>query len=290
MDKLVLNTITKRQLEQFLQKPSHSLLIIGPAGSGKQTIALHIAAQLLQSDIDRVGNHPHVKLIAPLNSSISIDVIRDLKSFSKLKTAGHSSEVKRIVIVYDAQALTTEAQNAFLKLLEEPPADTVLVLTTTNHQLLLPTIISRTQQLHLKPINKQQLIRHFTNQNYPLPQVEKAYHISGGRVGLMQAILSSEDDHDLLVQVQNAKDILISPVFDRLTKVDGLAKQKDELRVFLEGLHRVTQAALTQAIEKDNMKQIERWKSRLQLVHEAIEDLAGNANAKLTLTHLFMGL
>ena len=76
-------------------------------------------------------------------------MIRDLQHYLQLKTIG-DRPVRRIAIVEHGERLRTEAQNAFLKLLEEPPQDTVIITTTTTPQALLPTILSRVQVI---PVN-----------------------------------------------------------------------------------------------------------------------------------------
>jgi len=63
----------------------------------------------------------------------------------------------RVVVISDAQTMNPEAGNALLKLLEEPPGQTVLILTTDQASNLLPTIVSRCQQIRFKPISRQRL-------------------------------------------------------------------------------------------------------------------------------------
>jgi DNA polymerase-3 subunit delta' len=64
---------------------------------------------------------------------------------------------RRVVIITDAQAMNPAAGNAFLKMLEEPPPRTILILVATHTSDLLPTIVSRCQQIRFKPISRKQL-------------------------------------------------------------------------------------------------------------------------------------
>lgn len=89
---------------------------------------------------------PDLLVISPQVSSIGIEDIRKLTHWSFL--APHSAKIKAAV-VYEAQSLTEEAQNALLKLLEEPPADTFLILLTANVELLAETIVSRCQKIEV---------------------------------------------------------------------------------------------------------------------------------------------
>lgn len=78
------------------------------------------------------------------NESIPIDVVRELIQYAGRQT--YMSDYK-VIIVKNIERMRKEASNSFLKLLEEPPSDTVLILTTDNINYILPTIISRCQIL-----------------------------------------------------------------------------------------------------------------------------------------------
>ncbi|MEW5866006.1 MAG: hypothetical protein AB1774_03995 [Bacillota bacterium] len=89
------------------------------------------------------GNHPDVRIVAPDGLSIKIDQVREVKkdmSFKPRRAGGF-----RVTIVENAERMTLEAQNSLLKLLEEPPENTVFLLVTANPSGLLPTVRSRCQ-------------------------------------------------------------------------------------------------------------------------------------------------
>ena len=90
--------------------------------------------------------------ITPQKKQISIDQIREIKRHIWQKPA--KAKVK-FVVVKDADMLTPEAQNALLKLLEEPPSHAVIVLSTERKQKLLPTIRSRTVEINIRSKRKQ---------------------------------------------------------------------------------------------------------------------------------------
>lgn len=100
-------------------------------------------------------NSPDFILITPENS-IGIEKIREIISAISLKPY---QSPKKIVIIKDAQKLTTEAQNAFLKTLEEPPPNTIIILLVENPDQLLPTILSRCEVLPIKnEVSKKNII------------------------------------------------------------------------------------------------------------------------------------
>src|SRR5947209_282810 len=133
MPGLLLHAKTAEATERFLTQPAHALLIQGQFGAGKVTLARHIAARVLGVSDQELSNYPYIKIVSPVHKSISIEAVRGLHEFMRLKTTGRA-EIRRVVIVEDAHNLTTEAQNAFLKLLEEPPSDTVIILTASGEK------------------------------------------------------------------------------------------------------------------------------------------------------------
>ena len=78
--------------------------------------------------------------------SIGIDTVKYIKQKIFLKPF---KGTKKMLVIEDAQLLTTEAQNALLKLLEEPPDHTIIFIETTTKEALLPTILSRCQIIEL---------------------------------------------------------------------------------------------------------------------------------------------
>lgn len=90
---------------------------------------------------------PHDTItIAPEGSSISINEIRGISSRLSIHPFASACHA---VIIRDAHTMTTEAQNAFLKTLEEPPGDAVIILETSQPDALLPTILSRCHLVRL---------------------------------------------------------------------------------------------------------------------------------------------
>jgi DNA polymerase-3 subunit delta' len=136
-----------------------SLIFSGPEGVGKRLAAVALA-QLVNclapvagdacgacSACTRIarGVHPDVLVVRPGDSgSIKVDQVRDAIERSAYRPFEGR---RRVVVIDDADALVPEAQNALLKTLEEPPAASMFVLVTSRHDVLLPTVRSRCQQL-----------------------------------------------------------------------------------------------------------------------------------------------
>lgn len=90
---------------------------------------------------------------------------------------------QRICIIEDADQMNIETSNAFLKTLEEPPADTVIILTTNNLSSLLPTIVSRCQTIYFQPVTPQVIETILMEKfNVSPHQARTASHIADGSV------------------------------------------------------------------------------------------------------------
>ncbi len=102
----------------------------------------------------RSGHHPDIIHISPSGSLIKIAQIRDLCHILSMKP--YEAQL-RVVIISDAHKMNPESGNALLKVLEEPPDQTMLILVSSRESVLLPTIISRCQRIRFSPIPQQDL-------------------------------------------------------------------------------------------------------------------------------------
>jgi DNA polymerase-3 subunit delta' len=284
---LVLHETTRKQVAQFVQNPAHAVLIAGPDGIGKASLAEHIARKLL--NIDGLANYPHFMRIIPDGTSISIEKIRELQKFLQLKTIG-SEPLRRAIIVEHAGALTTEAQNAYLKFLEEPPADTLMLLTVSSPRALLPTILSRVQTITMHAPTAEQLQPMLRASGKDETILRQAYFLSGGLPGLLSALISGDEAHPLLASVATAKELLQKQPFERLGLVEGLSKQKESALAVLEALDRMAQAGLNGAAGKQDTARLKQWHTIRKKTLEARQSLERSANTKLTLSNLFLQL
>lgn len=133
---------------------THAWMIVGPAGSGRSTLAHAFAATLVsEGDDDRAlahvmaGTHPDVTLVATDRVTISIDEVRELVTQSYYAP---SQSRWRVIVMEDADRMTERTSNVLLKALEEPPPQTVWILCAPSVQDVLPTIQSRVRTITLR--------------------------------------------------------------------------------------------------------------------------------------------
>lgn len=142
-------TIEKKQL-------AHAYLFNGPKGAGQKAISIWLSMRLFCKELVddkpcehcqnclriKNGEHPDVITVKSDKATIKVDQIRIIKQeFIKSPVEGNH----KVLIIEHADKMTISAQNSLLKFIEEPLGDTVILLLTENRNLLLPTIISRTQ-------------------------------------------------------------------------------------------------------------------------------------------------
>jgi len=150
-------------------------LFIGPGGIGKSTLVKAFAQKMNCVTRDNchscdncrmfeVGRHPDFHVIKPEGQNIRIKQIHELIGHLDLKPAYAK---KRVVLVKEANKLNAESANSFLKILEEPPLNTLIVLMTADESQLLETIVSRCQKIYFSPLTPEE-IRLVLGQNYDL--------------------------------------------------------------------------------------------------------------------------
>jgi DNA polymerase-3 subunit delta' len=283
---LLLHSSTKKAVNDYISYPSHALLLLGPLGSGKGTLATHIASKILDITTEKSHDHPYIMKVTDDTKGISIETIRSVQTFLQLKTPGRNA-IRRALIIEHGESMSIEAQNAFLKILEEPPNDTIIIITSLSTDSLLPTIKSRAQQIKVLPVSLTQSVDFFGD-TYSEAQIRKAYFTSDGYIGLTKALLDQDATHPLVEQIAIAKSLLASTTYERLIKVDELTKQKNS-RTLLQAFERICHASLNQALQSNNTT-AKQWTNRLKLVVSAQSKLRHNPQSKLLLTDLMLNL
>ncbi|MEQ3362835.1 ATP-binding protein [Raoultibacter massiliensis] len=160
------NILGQPQVREFLRaaiaggKVSHAYLFTGPAGSNK-TLAAYAFAQAILCDKAGCGEcdccqrvmrkkHPDVRYFAPEGAGgYLVDQIRDIVADTSLAPIRAS---KKVYILDRVDLLSSSSANAFLKTLEEPPDDVVLILLGRTRESVLPTIVSRCQVVPFRHI------------------------------------------------------------------------------------------------------------------------------------------
>ena len=182
---------------------SHCWLLAGPEGSGKHTLAVLMAAALqCTADHDRPcgtcsqcrkvfgGIHPDVITVDSEKKTIPVDTIRQASADMSVRP---NEGARKVYIIPRAQDMQEPAQNALLKIIEEPPDYGVFLLLTTSQERLLPTIRSRCASLILEPLPQDLLMRELRTRaaGHTEAELAAAARRSGGYLGQALALLEN---------------------------------------------------------------------------------------------------
>lgn len=157
--KVFVHERTREAVESLIARRGGSYIFYGPASTARVEIALEAAREMNCQEPSpdaatcatcrqfEAGSYPDLHLIRPEDKpSISIEQIRIL--LQSLALSPYYATGTRTVIVDQADLMTIEAQNALLKLIEEPPPRTLVILVAERLQLLLPTVRSRAMTVY----------------------------------------------------------------------------------------------------------------------------------------------
>jgi DNA polymerase-3 subunit delta' len=214
------------------EHPPHALVLVGPRGVGKTTLALDLAAGLLCLAQDPAarpcractachkvasGVHPDVHLVAPEGAGEQIRIGQVQRLATELALTAMEGRF-RVAVITAAQRLNPDAQNALLKTLEEPGPATCLLLCADEASPLLPTVRSRAATLRLAPLPVETLTRWLTEQGYAQPAQARALALAaGGRPGL--AVRLAAEPEAVLARARIGRTLVDLVDADRRTRL-----------------------------------------------------------------------
>lgn len=252
---LIFHPSTQRTLDEARSNAStQGYVFHGEAGIGKGSAARALARSYncagegndgcgVCGQIDS-GTHPSLLVVAPTDKpSIGVGAIRSLTQSMSL--AAYSQAGRRIVIVEAAEMMTDEAQNALLKLIEEPPAATSFILLATQAQSLLPTVLSRLGVIHFAPVPLDELAAWLASERglSLLQAREVAAQAAGSPSRALGGLDSSE------APVEGTVNALVEgTLFARLIAAVRLAATKPSLDKVATALHAHARDALARGV------------------------------------------
>ncbi len=213
------------------------------------------------------GDHPDFVYLKPEKTEIKVDQIRSVKEFVYIKPAlSH----KKVVVIYNANTMNTYAQNALLKVLEEPPLDTHFILVAHNLNSLLPTIKSRCFMLEVPPLTKEELAKKTGIKD------ELLLELAEGSLSFLESL---KERKDLVETALKFWQLDWVSFFKLANKVDDWSTE-DKL-LFLKVLSGLIHKKYLQERE-------ERYKLILNRIYSTMEYLGKGINLRLTLFYLYM--
>lgn len=295
---LVGNERVKRSVESMLfsGKIPHAILIEGESGLGKTVLADFLCAAVFCESKDAPcgvctgcrllagGNHPDITLIEPEKDrkSISVNAVREIVSDAAIIP---QTAKRRIFLIDPAQSMTPQAQNALLKVLEEPPESVLFILVCESKSALLETVVSRCAVLTLSPVDEQtagEYIAGVTDKD--AEEIGKAYKSARGNIGAALNILSRKSANAAEEKAKEFTRIMQNgSQYELLRCLLPLEKSRSKTQEFYDALL----LEIVSLVKESRSKTLVRRYERLYGVvteHKAL--LKSNANLSLLLTAL----
>lgn len=310
---------------------AHAYLFVGPEHVGKMTLALKLAQALNCRSEARpcgecstcrriaAGKHPDVLIVQlahPEESdasgnvkAIGVNQIREMERIIGLKAyeGGY-----RVVIIAGADHMSEGAANSLLKTLEEPPADTILILLAVDESALLSTITSRCRRFDLRPLPPVQIERALIETYAVAP--EKARLLARVCRGCIGWAIEAARDEDILearaAKLETLLGISGADIAGRFKLAAALAEDfgkhrqavRDQLELWLGWWRDVmlTKSGFTEGVSNvDRQEELRRYANHLGLreigaaiksIQTALRELEGNANPRLALDIMMLAM
>jgi len=267
----------------------HALLFSGPEMIGKKMIALDLINKIFGNS----NYNPDVSIVSPIEGNIEIDEIRKAKQ--KLSLKSYYGKLK-VLIIDDSHLMRKDAQNAFLKMLEEPKGDTLIIFITSYPQMILKTIRSRMQEVKFSLVAKSEIEEHLISLGALSEKASEIALISSGQIGKAINFFENQEKIDLF---NNSIDDIVflsnSKMKKRFEYAEKFKEDKGKINAIIDIWERF--------LRREMLIKIFNYKGSmlncsLQKVKEIIDELEkmkymienSNANKKLLLENLLIKL
>jgi len=229
--------ISRKKVIEAGSAGHHALLIEGNIGCGRYTTAKLTACAMLKcgkDDLILKGIHPDVITVEEEKGKISVEKMREIKSDAAILP---NEADRKVYIIRDAQNMTIQAQNAFLKVLEEPPKHVVFILTVDNRAKLLETILSRVAVFGINNFSVSECARILREKFGEAEGIEETAELFEGNVGLAEEALK---DGKIIEDVKLGLELINSAYlpygWETMRILSAYEKDKDRFKSFLDML------------------------------------------------------
>ena len=295
---LVGNERLRGALEKTLAsgKIPHAVLIEGESGLGKTTLANFLCgAVFCESEaapcgkctscrLFGSGNHPDLTVVEPEKDrkTISVRAVREIVAAAAILP---QKAEKHIFLIDCAESMTVEAQNALLKVLEEPPESVMFILTCNSRAELLTTVVSRCTILTLSPVDSKTAEEYISSRVKKEPQeVSDAVAEARGNIGAALAILRSKSASAAQERAKEFTEIMQNgSQYELLKLLLPLEKSRPKTLDFYNALE-VKLVSIIRASRSKTL--VGRYERLYDTISRHKEYLKANANLSLLLTRL----
>jgi len=291
LDNILGHNNIKKQLQTSIEngKVSHAYIFSGKKGIGKTMLAKAFADALTDksvADVTVVTNEKYdVKTVA-----FSVDTVRGART--EMYTRPYLAN-KRVFIFPQADTMTIGAQNALLKVFEEPPEYCVIILLAENDNLLLPTIRSRAITVRFAPLSDE-LVSEYLKQKYPNAKTDIVVKLAGGSILSADNLMSQEGLSEMLVEFMRLMRGISSPkIANVYAIINFLEREKANINVLFDVMLIMFRDTLLYKNEKSGTMAINDMRSgavlkAIDFVEARRRSLSFNANFSIAISELLL--
>ncbi len=301
------------------RKIAHAYLFFGPVASGKKFFALELARTLLclapqennscgtceSCRLFSSGTHPDFIALSPEENSIKIERVRE---FIKNMYLQRVMSPYKVGLVFEVEKLTEEASNCLLKTVEEPPHESVIILTTSQLHSLLPTIVSRCQLVKFSSRSFEEVRQYLVEKvgveetrairaaSLAMGSIDEALQILAGKQGKYEQFFRFWEDFKRGGKVTPAfrEFSALSPqeLVSALVFFEGYLREVFWYRIMSEGTSHFLLPREWEGIVKEDSERFSFFTliRMIELLEEAIEDLTWHVQQDIVVTCFLLAL
>lgn len=292
-DNIIGNDENKKSLTNIVENNNflHSYIFSGEVGVGKFTLAKEFAKAILCSNTENKpcnrckscesfesSNNPDIIIIDEQEDVIRTEQIKSVaKSVLEKPILGN----KKIYIVNNAENMTKEAQNSFLKTLEEPPEYVIIILITSNENLLLNTIKSRCIRIQFNKLSDNEIKEYFIKNSIELD--EEMIKAFGGSIA---KALKLKDKTEIYKDIKETFDNI-----EHLNELqmfglkDKIFSDKEEIYYILDYINTILYDKIL-----NDLGNTEKYEECISTIEKTKLSLKRNSNYDMTIDNLLFGL
>ena len=226
---------------------AHAYQFSGPEGVGKVNVAKQFIANLFCNNKEGEfpcgecsqcnklihENHPDFYFLQPAGTRIKIEQIRQLQKTFHYKPY---EATYKVYLIKDADTMTTEAANSLLKILEEPPVETVFILITAKPYAMLPTIHSRCQHIYFQKLGLEE-VEKYLKDNFTLndDQVTLFASLADGSLAKAESLVTTNEITDIRKELVELMSMVLENDQVKIIRINSeWEKRKEQFPLMLE--------------------------------------------------------
>ncbi len=288
MNKIIGNVEQREQLKKIrkMQNIGHAYMFVGESGIGKFLVAKEFAKAILCEQLGEEAcgececckifeNSPDFQCIQEEDGSIKVGAIRQLSENIMLKPI---KSKHRVFVIDNADLMNESAQNALLKILEEPPAYATILLVVSNQEKILKTIQSRCTILHFSPLSLAEMQEYYKGEDIE-PEL---FTYARGSIGYLEKIRNT----NYLESVQQFEKAFASNDLLEMNRILTKIKENKSAKENMVEILDLLLIKLRSQLQQDYRQKIQ----QIEIVEECNRKLLKNANFDIALDNMMVCL